>query len=89
MRIANQSFYQSFRVTAAQTEGRWLFELGNGHWDIPRLRELLEGILPRNTRLDNFEVTREFEGQGQRSMVLNARPARRGGPATRLHSACD
>ena len=73
VQTANQSFYQTFGVTAPETEGRFLFELGNRQWDLPRLRELLEEVLPRDSHFSNFEVEHEFEGIGQRSMVLNAR----------------
>ena len=73
VRTANRSFYQTFGVTPGQTEGRLLFELGNRQWDIPRLRELLEEILPRDSHFNDFEVDHEFEGIGRRSMVLNAR----------------
>jgi two-component system, chemotaxis family, CheB/CheR fusion protein len=47
VQTANESFYQAFRVKAAQTEGRLVYELGNGQWNIPALRQLLEDILPR------------------------------------------
>jgi PAS domain S-box-containing protein len=73
VRTANPTFYRTFAVDRAGTEGRSLFELGNGQWDIPRLRQFLEQMLPRNGRLNDFEVDHEFEGLGRRSMVLNAR----------------
>ncbi len=84
VKTANQSFYRTFQANPAATEGRFLFELGNGQWDIPRLRELLEEILPRNTHFDDFEVDHEFEGLGQRTMVLNARRIYREGHRTEL-----
>ncbi|MDB5312368.1 MAG: sensor protein [Gemmataceae bacterium] len=70
---ANRSFYQTFRVDPAETEGRFLFDLGNRQWDIPRLRELLEEVLPRDSHFGDFEVDHTFEGIGRRAMVLNAR----------------
>ena len=73
VKTANRSFYQTFNVTPTQTEGRPLFELGNRQWDIPRLRQLLEEILPRDSHFNGFEVEHKFEGIGHRSMVLNAR----------------
>ena len=72
VRSANESFYGTFQVTPAETEGRLLYDLGDGQWDIPRLRELLENILPRNTSFKNFEVEHHFEKLGQRTMRLNA-----------------
>jgi PAS domain S-box-containing protein len=73
VKMANFSFYRTFHVTPQETEGHSLFELGNHQWDIPRLRELLEEILPRNTHFNDFKVDHEFEDIGYRSMVLNAR----------------
>lgn len=73
VRSASRSFYQTFETTPEETEGRLLFELGDGQWDIPELRELLESILPESKSFDDFEVTHEFEGIGERFMLLNAR----------------
>ena len=70
---ASRSFCQTFRVSREETEGQFLYDLGNGQWNIPALRELLEKILPQNTRVDDFEVEHEFEDIGQRFMLLNAR----------------
>ena len=70
---ANPAFYQKFQVSRQQTEGRPLFELGNGQWNIPRLRELLEQVLPEKKAVENFEVTHEFPSIGRKTMLLNAR----------------
>ncbi len=70
---ANRSFYKTFQVTAEETEGERVYDLGNGQWNIPRLRQLLENILPQNTSFDDFEVQHDFERIGPRVMVLNAR----------------
>jgi PAS domain S-box-containing protein len=70
---ANRSFYQKFRVTPADTEGRFLFDLGDAQWNIPALRRLLEEILPQNTSFHDFEVERTFPVLGRRTMLLNAR----------------
>jgi PAS domain S-box-containing protein len=70
---ANRSFYETFKVTPEETEGQLLYDLGNGQWDIPKLRELLEEILPTDTTFDNFEVEHEFKIIGRRVMQLNAR----------------
>ncbi len=79
VKTANRSFYQAFGVVPAQTEGQLLYDLGNGQWNIPRLRELLEEILPQNSHFDNFEVDHAFEGIGRRTMLLNARRVYREG----------
>lgn len=84
VKTANRAFYQTFRASAAETRGRLLYELGNGQWDVPRLRELLEEILPANTHFDDFEVGHDFEGIGRRTMLLNARRIHREGSGTQL-----
>lgn len=70
---ANESFYQTFKVTAKKTEGTVIYKLGNGQWDIPTLRKLLEDILPKHTFFHGFEVTHEFPIIGYKVMILNAR----------------
>ena len=70
---ANQSFYQTFRVTPEQTKKHVLYELGNGQWDIPELRRLLEEILPQNSVFNDFAVEHEFPSIGRKKMLLNAR----------------
>jgi len=77
VRTASRSFYQTFQETPTRTEGSFLYELGNGEWDIPELRALLQDILPRESAFENFEVTQEFPSLGQRTMLLNARKLRR------------
>src|SRR5664280_343469 len=79
---ANTSFYQAFRTSAQETVGWSIFELGAGQWDIPRLRQLLEKLLPRDTRIDDFEVNHEFPVIGFRHMSLNARQIHREGMGT-------
>ncbi|MFN7036190.1 MAG: GAF domain-containing protein, partial [Bellilinea sp.] len=70
---ANPAFYRLFHTTPEETENHLLYELGNGQWNIPELRRLLEEILPGNTRFENFEVRHEFPKIGRRIMLLNAR----------------
>jgi len=70
---ANRSFYETFKVKPGETEGQFLYDLGNREWDIPKLRKLLEVILPTDTTFDNFEVEHKFEIIGRRVMHLNAR----------------
>lgn len=71
--FGNQSFYDRFGVKREETEGRLVYELGNGQWDIPDLRQLLEDILPRENCFDDYEVKHDFEVIGRRIMLLNAR----------------
>ena len=70
---ANRAFYLSFEVKPEETEGAVIYELGNRQWNIPRLRELLETILPQNTVFNDFEVEHTFEKIGLKIMHLNAR----------------
>lgn len=70
--VASRSFYQFFKVTAKETEEEFIYELGNRQWDIPRLRHLLEDILPKHTSFDNFEIEHDFPDIGKRTMLLNA-----------------
>jgi two-component system CheB/CheR fusion protein len=70
---ASRAFYHTFVVTPEETQGQVLYELGNNQWDIPKLHELLETVLPGKTSFDNFEVEHDFPGIGQKKMLLNAR----------------
>jgi two-component sensor histidine kinase len=70
---ASRSFYETFKVDPEQTLGSMLYALGDGQWDIPALRLLLETILPEQVAMDDFEVDHDFPGLGRRIMLLNAR----------------
>jgi nitrogen-specific signal transduction histidine kinase len=70
---ANESFYDLFQVEKKDTEGKLIYKLGDGQWDIPALRKLLEDVLPKNTFFKGFEVSHEFPSIGHRTIILNAR----------------
>lgn len=70
---ANEAFYKLFQVEQKDTEGKAIYKLGNGQWDIPALRKLLEDILPKNTFFKGFEVEHDFPSIGHRTIILNAR----------------
>ncbi len=70
---ANESFYRMFQVEQKDTENKVVYELGDGQWNIPALRKLLEDILPQNTFFKGFEVIHEFPFIGRKVMILNAR----------------
>jgi PAS domain S-box-containing protein len=70
---ASRSFYEFFKVKPEETEGQLIYNLGNEQWDIPKLRELLETVLPEKTTFDNYEVEHDFATIGKRIMLLNAR----------------
>jgi two-component system CheB/CheR fusion protein len=69
---ANKMFYQTFHAVPQETEDRLIYDLGNGQWNIPKLRELLENILPAHSTFRDFEVTHEFQHVGRKVMLLNA-----------------
>ncbi len=69
---ANAQFCRKFRTTRGETENKRIYDLGNGQWNIPRLRELLEQIVPNNNSVDDFEVEHDFPGIGFKKMFLNA-----------------
>jgi PAS domain S-box-containing protein len=73
VRSANRSFYETFKVEPAETDGRSIYELGDGQWNIPALRTLLEEILPLQLSFDDFEVEHNFAHIGPKTMLLNAR----------------
>ena len=70
---ASRSFYSVFKVNPEHTQGRPLYELGDGQWDIPKLRVLLEKVIPEHGVMEGYEVEHEFPGLGHRTMRLNAR----------------
>ena len=71
--IASRSFYSTFGIALEGTEGRKLYDLDGGVWNIPELRLLLERILPEHGVMEGFEVERDFPRIGWRAMILNAR----------------
>ena len=78
VRSANRAFYQAFHVSSEETENRLIYELGNGQWDIPDLRTLLEDIVPKSSVFDDFELEHTFPFIGRRVMLLNARKLQAG-----------
>ncbi len=75
LRVVNvsRSFYEVFKVNPEETVGQLIYDLGNKQWDIPKLRELLETILPQKASFSNYEVEHNFKTIGNRIMLLNAR----------------
>src|SRR6202140_2912449 len=78
VRSANRAFYQTFQVSLEETENRLIYELGNGQWDIPNLRTLLEDIVPKSSVFNDFELEHTFPVIGRRVMLLNARKLQAG-----------
>ena len=73
----SRSFYEFFKVKPEETMRQLIYDLGNKQWDIPKLRELLEDVLPKKETFDNYEVEHDFPTIGKRIMLLNARQIKR------------
>ena len=73
IRTANEAFYRGFHASKVETEGRFVYELGNGQWDTPQLRTLLSQVLANSHPVEDFEVDHTFPALGRRNMLLNAR----------------
>ena len=72
VREASRSFYETFKLNRKKIENIPIYELANGQWDIPELRELLEEVLPKNRRFENFRIERAFPRLGRRTWLVNA-----------------
>jgi two-component sensor histidine kinase len=70
---ASRSFYRTFKIDRQEVQGRPVYALGNGQWNIPELRLLLEKIGPQHAAMEDYEVQLDFSGLGRRAMLLNAR----------------
>ena len=81
---SNNAFYETFEVRSEDTVGKELYQLGDGQWEIPALRELLENILPQENRFQGYEVVHEFPQIGRKTMLLNARQVYREDLGTNL-----
>jgi PAS domain S-box-containing protein len=73
VRTANSAFYRDFHASKEETEGHFVYALGNGQWDIPQLRSLLSQVLSNSHPVEDFEVDHAFPALGRRNMLLNAR----------------
>jgi len=70
---ANETFYQLFKVARADTENKYVYNIGNKQWNIPALKRLLEEIVPRDAFFKDFEVDHYFPVIGRKIIMLNAR----------------
>jgi two-component system CheB/CheR fusion protein len=78
VRTANTAFYSMFQLESRNTEGRLIYEIGEGQWNIPRLRQLLEDVLPKRSWMRDYEVEQDYKGIGVKKMLLHAREIRQG-----------
>jgi PAS domain-containing protein len=76
---ANTAFLRQFRLAVDEAVGRLVYDLGNGEWDLPELRRLLQDLLTKEGRVKNYRVEHDFEYIGERIMLLNASLLRREG----------
>ncbi|KMQ52720.1 Signal transduction histidine kinase [Chitinispirillum alkaliphilum] len=74
---ANRAFYSQFEVSADETEGKLIYDLGNGQWNIPRLRHLLEEVITRNHTFEGYQIKHRFGEIGERALVFNGRRLKR------------
>jgi two-component system CheB/CheR fusion protein len=70
---ANESFYRFFHTTQEDTQKKFIYELGSGQWNVPKLRQALEEVLPQNNKFDDFEFEGDFAAIGRKKMLLSAR----------------
>lgn len=70
---ANKSFYRTFNISPGDTEGLLIYDVGNGQWNIPRLRELFDVILPEKSTFSDFELEHDFGPIGWKVLHINAR----------------
>ncbi|MDP8991353.1 MAG: PAS domain-containing protein, partial [Acidobacteriota bacterium] len=76
VRTANPAFYSMFQMESRATEGRLIYEIGSGQWNHPRLRQLLEDVLPKRSWMRDYEVEQDYKGIGVKKMLLQAREIR-------------
>jgi two-component system CheB/CheR fusion protein len=81
---ANRSFYETFKVSRENTEKRFVYELGNGQWNIPGLRQLLDDLCTKDAQFENFVVEHDFPDVGSRKILLNARRIKQEGLKTEM-----
>ena len=86
---ATAAFYETFLVSREETEGRYLYDLGNGQWNQPRLRELLGWALFKSEPFQDFEIEHDFPHIGRRTMRLNARRIPQRDPQQRTNPSRD
>jgi two-component sensor histidine kinase len=71
--VASRSFYEKFQVKKEDTQGHYLYEIGNGQYDIPALRHFLKNIIPEHAVMKEYKITHDFVAIGHRTMLLSAR----------------
>jgi len=70
---ASQRFFELFKVTASETERRFLYEIGSGQWNTPAVKQLLDGVMSGTAHLDGYQIELDFPNVGRKKLLLNAR----------------
>src|SRR3989339_590370 len=81
---AGRAFYDTFKVKEKETEGKLIYKLGNGQWNIPALKVLLSNVLSKKSVFQDYEIDHEFKTIGKKHMILNGREIKRGNGKSRL-----
>ncbi|MHB8931523.1 MAG: PAS domain-containing protein, partial [Melioribacteraceae bacterium] len=81
---ANRSFYKLFNTVSEKTVGKFIYDLDDKNWDIPKLRELLEQILPKHNHFEDYEVEYNSVAVGRKKILLNAREIFQGDKESKL-----
>jgi chemotaxis protein methyltransferase CheR len=71
--VASRSFYAKFQVSKEETQGRLLYEIGNGQYNIPALRHFLKNVIPEHSVMKDYKISHDFLTIGYRTMLLSAR----------------
>jgi signal transduction histidine kinase/CheY-like chemotaxis protein len=82
--LASQAFSAVFQMTPGDTQGQYLYDLGRGQWNIPRLIHLLQEVLPQQREVCDFELEHDFPGVGHKRLLLNARQIYQSRPGSSL-----
>lgn len=69
---ASDSFMRSFGYMPDAVQGRSLFPLGAGEWDLPRLRSLLSAVGCSDALVDAYELEWSDARHARRSLILSA-----------------
>ncbi len=89
VRTANPAFYAMFQLDNGNTDGRLIYEIGGGQWNQPRLRQLLEEVLPKRSWMRDFEIEQDYKGVGVKKILLHAREIRQGNGERMILMAID
>lgn len=73
VQMANDAFYRIFSLDAKNTVNRRIYDVGDRQFSLPEIKSLLEQVIPKETRIENFKVRFKIKGRGDRTMLLNAR----------------